>query len=77
MKYLGFFNDIILVFHILLHEYKHSIQLESIINECYSQSKFVNTINDIRNIPAEKEADEFAFNFIEEHWNFLCPGIIK
>jgi hypothetical protein len=70
-KYFGQFNKKLLTYFILLHEYKHSQQSDKLIEQNYYLYKLAKTIDDVRNIPFEKEADDFAFNFIKEHWDFL------
>lgn len=71
IRNLGIFNETILIFHVLLHEYRHSIQPKSMFNNYEWQYMSAKTLDDIRNIPCEKDADEYAFNFIKEHWDFL------
>jgi hypothetical protein len=61
-------NNFIFGYHMILHEYRHSQQSYDLL---ISSRRYWGDNYGYRQLPAEKDADEFAFNFIKEHWDFL------
>jgi hypothetical protein len=74
-------NNKIICYWIILHEYAHSLEKNifndkyerKVISELMTQSYSNENFQIYRELPSEKAADEFAFKFIEEHWDFLLP----
>jgi hypothetical protein len=90
MNRFGTCNDFLIVCQIILHEYGHSRQSLDLIREtlmllkvldftytakiAFEQAGVSDYIKEYFELPAEKDADEFAYSVIEKHFDLFSKS---